>query len=252
MRRSICYALLAGFLILAPFVCGHGSVNSPLYGLGFLEEAMAVTGATADIVVFNTWAKLPAADWSDEELKAVVMSAMTSLGYRAGEYELTSITKAQFRQVRTERSGARHVVVTAQVIYPFADKNEPGAYLVINTESQAQTDDIAVLRGRVASAAACGGGSPRISTCLVGWLDGKLDKDKWPETLHKAGQVLGLANAETIVQANYAGIMGYCPYLSDCLVIGDKRININMAIRYSPYDNRTYVVIASPVITGEY
>jgi hypothetical protein len=70
--------------------------------------------------------------------------------------------------------------------------------------------------------------------------------------LHKAGQALGATYAELTVQQGYAGMTGFSPELPEGIVAGDRRINVNMAVRYSPGDNRTYVVIGSPVIAGEY
>ncbi|MDT8903761.1 YwmB family TATA-box binding protein [Anaeroselena agilis] len=253
MRRSICYALMAGFLFLSLFVWVQAGDAVHATRVGLLSEAMEATGAVTETVAFNAWSELPDAELSDDELKRVVRASMAKLGYAKGQYDLKLTRSERHRLVRAEASGSgRRIAVIAQIVYPVWDRKRPEAYLVVNTESQAAEADISLLRSRVADAGACGGGSARISTCLVGWLDGKLDKEKWPEKLHAAGQVLGATDAELTVQPGYAGMTGFSPELPESIVVGDKRININLAIRYSPYDNRTYVVIASPVITGEY
>jgi hypothetical protein len=253
MRRSFCYALMAGLLFLSPFLWGLANDGARAARVELLQAAMDATGAVTETVVFNAWAKLPDADLNDEELKRLATAAMAKLGYREGEYDLTLTRSEHHRLVRAELAAAgRHAVAMVQVVYPVWDRKSAEAYLVINTETRAGADDIAPLRRLAAEAAACGGGRPRITTCLLGRLDGKLDKEKWPETLHKAGQALGATDAELTVQQGYAGMAGFSPELPEGIVVGDRRINVNMAVRYNPYDNRTYVVIASPVITGEY
>jgi hypothetical protein len=70
--------------------------------------------------------------------------------------------------------------------------------------------------------------------------------------MNKAREALGASIIDTLIQPGFASITGFSPILPDSLTVGDKRINLNMAMRYSPYDNRTYVIVASPVIPGEY
>jgi hypothetical protein len=252
MRRSVCYALMAGLLFLSLLIWSRADDGAEAARVELLDAAMAAAGAATESVAFHAWAKLPDADISDDGLKQLLTAAMSRLGYGSGQYEVRHARSERHRLVKAEQAGGgRHCVVTVQVLYPAWNK-ESAAYLMVNAEALTATAEIDRLRGQVAAAAACGGGWPRITTCLVGWLDGKLEKEKWPEALHKAGQVLGAAGGEVVVQPNYAGMTGFSPALPEGVTIGDTRINVDLAIRYSPLDNRTYVVIASPVIAGEY
>ncbi|MDR7866187.1 MAG: YwmB family TATA-box binding protein [Sporomusaceae bacterium] len=253
MRRSICYALMAGLLFLSLLAWGQAKDGAEAARVELLGEAMEAAGAVTETVAFNAWTKLPDAELTDDRLKRVAQAAMARLGYPQDQYDLKLTRSERHRLVRAEAVGdGCQAVVMVQVVYPVWDKKSAEAFLVVNTETKAAAADIELLRGRVAEAADCGGGAARISTCLVGRLDGKLEKEMWPEKLQMAGQVLGATDAELTVQPGYAGMTGFSPKLPEGIVVGDKRININLAIRYSPYDNRTYVVIASPVITGEY
>jgi hypothetical protein len=45
---------------------------------------------------------------------------------------------------------------------------------------------------------------------------------------------------------------GYSPLVADSLHVNGKEMNVNMAVRYSLTDDRTYFLIGSPVITQEY
>ncbi|HWQ61198.1 MAG TPA: YwmB family TATA-box binding protein [Negativicutes bacterium] len=253
MRRSFCYALMAGLLFLSLLFYGRINDAAKATRLELMAEAMAATGATTERVIYNAWTRLPDAGLSDDGLKAVATAALAKLGYYPGQFELLHSRSERHRLVKVELAdGERHIVVMVQVVYPVWKETSAEAYLVINAETLTETPNSAQLRDRVAAAANSAGGSPRITTCLVGGLDGKLEKDKWSELLHKAGQVLGAADVAVVVQPNYASLTGYSAAMPESLTVGDKLINVNLAVRYSPHDNRTYVVIASPVITGEY
>jgi hypothetical protein len=247
------FALLAGLIFLSFLALAQADDTSPA-AVEALGEAMAVTGATPGRLIVNAWSRLPQAELTDGQLAALAEEAMSRLDVAPEDYELVRSHSERHRLVRAEALAAgRQMTVSVQVIYPtWDDRKKPEAYIVVNVEIASDPAGIAAWRARVKGAADCGGGSPRISTCLVGWLDGKLDKDEWPIRLHNAGNALGASVLDTLIQPGFASITGYSPALPDSLIVADKQINVNMAMRYSPYENRTYVIVASPVIPGEY
>jgi len=246
-------ALVAGFLFLSPAAWAPVRESVRAAKAETLAGAMAATGATADRFTVSTWTRLPAPEPDDAELEGVVTAAMASLGYQPGRYALRRAFSERHRLVKAELAEkGLYIVATAQVIYPVWDKGSPEAYLAINVENTAKPSEIAGWRVRLAGAGAAGGGGPRITTCLVGWLDGKLEHDERYKKLHDAGQALGAEVIDTVAEANFASVTAFSPGLPDSLVIGGRRVNVNMAVRYSPAENRTYIIIASPIITGEY
>jgi len=252
MRRSFCFALMAGLLFLSLSAIGP-AYDAEAAELKVLAAAMDATGATVESVAFNAWARLPNTVLSDDGLAAAAAAAMETLGCDRGQYELQQSRGERHRLVKAEYVGnGRHIVVMVQEMHPVRNRTCAEAYLVINAEMLAGKADSAQMRGRVAAAATAVGGRPRITTCLIGLGDDKLKKDKWSNVLRSAADALGADDVTVVIQPNYAGLTGYSPALPDCLSIADKLVNVNLAVRYSPRDNRTYVVIASPVITGEY
>ena len=247
------YPLIVGliFLSLVALTRADETAAGAVEALG---EAMAATGASPARLQINAWAQLPQPGLTDGEMGAIAERAMAKLALTAARPEVRHSRSERQRMVRAEVVGAAmQATVTLQVIHPaWGGTEKAEAYLVVNVETPASSGSIADWRGRVKEAAACGGGSPRISTCLVGWLDGKLDKEVWPERLHNAGEVLDVIAMDTQILPGFVSITGFSPALPDSLTVGDKRINVNMAMRYSPNDNRTYVIVASPVIPGEY
>lgn len=218
-----------------------------------LSRAVKATGATVCELRISGSSRLPVANLSDAELAAVTEQTLRKFSIKPGNYELKYKISERERLSWAEVSdGGMHLVVVTQVIYPAWNGQGPEAYLVINMETAAGKREIAEWHKKVAAILCDIGGSPRINTCLVGWLDGKLEKDEWLERLDTAGQALGAAVSDKLVQPNFASVTGYSPVFAEWVETGDKRVNLNMAMRFSPFDNRTYVIIGSPVITGEY
>ena len=218
-----------------------------------LNKAMEATGATTRQLGLNAWVELPRSDLTDEQITEFVTYVMGRLGYGPGQYDLTLSRSERHRVARAEALKNRpHVVVIAQIVYPIWEQKASQAYLSVMVEAEASDVAITEWNDKVQDSVKGLGGIPRITTCLVGWLDGKLEKDEWVSRLHNASNMVNTVVSTTMIQPGYASISGYSPALPDGIKIGDKHINVNMAIRYSPLDNRTYIIIGSPVISGEY
>nr|WP_092071009.1 YwmB family TATA-box binding protein [Dendrosporobacter quercicolus]NSL48450.1 YwmB family TATA-box binding protein [Dendrosporobacter quercicolus DSM 1736]SDM17312.1 TATA-box binding [Dendrosporobacter quercicolus] len=219
-----------------------------------LAAAMQATGAELGEISVNGWAKLPAAQTGETELIGITKQAMLELGFTGEEYELTVAVSRRQQAVRAVAVASdRQVAVIAEQLRPAGDGRPAEVYLAVNIElktqdAQAATESSAKISKIITAFA----GSPQISTCLVGWLDGKLVKDDWDKRLGDAFAVLNADLISSTSSAQYSSFTGFSPMLDKGLNIGDRRINVNAAMRYSPYDNRTYVIIGSPVITIEY
>lgn len=218
-----------------------------------LDAAMSATGAVTREITVNAWQKLPGSGFSDEQLAELAKEAMRRLNIGPGQYEIKHLGGERHRLVRAEMSGDRfRAVVAVQSLYSTDDSKVPETYLVVNLETTADKGPAGYWVKLAGDAADRGDGTARITTCLIGWLNGKLETDEWVTRLHKAGKVVNISITDTLVQSNFASIVGFSPTLPESISLGDKQVNVNMVMRYNQPEDRTYVIIGSPVITGEY
>ncbi|MFZ5986997.1 MAG: YwmB family TATA-box binding protein [Bacillota bacterium] len=93
---------------------------------------------------------------------------------------------------------------------------------------------------------------PKINTCITGYFSGKLDYD----ALNKASkQIFNNARAKKIngiTDRNLISVSAYSPIIDNTISVDGKKVNMNLAIRYNSYENKTYIWLATPVITVEY
>lgn len=219
-----------------------------------LSAAMLATGAKAEELSVNGWARLPLQEADEAYLERVVTIAMDQLGFTPADYQVSRSQNRQQQILRAEVTADHfHGVVAAKSIRPVGSQQNSGVYVVINIETKPeQNRELLQWHAAITGILKNFGGSPRISSCLVGWLNGKLKDGDWNERLEN-----GLAAAKgTAVDrtryTNFASYTGFSPAISDFLQVGSNKVNLNLAMRYSPYDDRTYVIVGSPVITREY
>jgi len=200
----------------------------------------------------NGWSKLPVHDLSDSEMVGIARQAMGKLGFQADQYDISHNRSANHRQVKAEAQSDRsYAVAVVQVLYPSWEKQGHEVYLVVNVD-KIKPDGSAEVKERITKIINANGGSARVNTCLVGWLDGKLEEEERVSKLNNAFKAVDAFILSSFSNPKLASYTGFTPLLKESLMVGQDRININIAIRYNQYDNRTYVMVGSPVITREY
>lgn len=220
-----------------------------------LNLAMESTGAHMQDYSINAWVKLPYKQANDSQLQKIVEQVMEQLGIGVEDYQVEEQQRGEHRTVRAESKNQNyHAVAIAQVI-PNGQTpgSEPEVYLIVNMESTVKANpSISQMRQKISSIMQKRGSSPRISTCLIGWLDGKLRDGDQRDILQSAFKVVDGKIIDKLELEHLDSYTGFTSGIDDWLQVGGEKVNINIAIRYSQYDNRTYVIIGSPIITREY
>ena len=91
-----------------------------------------------------------------------------------------------------------------------------------------------------------------INITVTGFVKGKLDDDETADIFDRAMGSTGASRVEGINDNGLVSISAFSPYISGAVRTGGKRVNLSMAARYSSFEDRTYIWVASPVITTEY
>ncbi|VBB08908.1 Hypothetical protein LUCI_4191 [Lucifera butyrica] len=221
-----------------------------------LENAMTAMGTGINQMSINGWSRIPApaAKMNENDLRTMVERAMQELGIQQQEYSVTTSLHGTNRLARAEMVHDRlRAVVIAEVIDLGGKSNKPELYLVVNIDSTPDSShNFSLWRKKIITIIEQEGGVAHISTCLVGWLDGKLEKDEMRKRLQQAFNAADATMLDQMEYENLVSSSGYAPSIADSLQAGSKKINLNLAMRYSSYDNRTYAIVGSPIITREY
>lgn len=219
-----------------------------------LGRAMEATGAKAEEFSVNAWVKLPSGELSNDQLEHLVQQVMDQLAVNPGQYQIIHKETSKQRRVQGEFIDKDiHVVVITEVNSVGTNESALEGYLAVIMEAKTEANlPIEQMQEKIAHITGTFGTSSQISTCLIGWLDGKLGNGDWHGILEKSFGVINATIMDELQSENFASYIGFTSQINNGLKIGEKKINVNMALRYSPYDNRTYVTIGSPIITREY
>lgn len=93
---------------------------------------------------------------------------------------------------------------------------------------------------------------PDVNYCIVGYFDGKLDTKELNEVCRKAFQAAGADKVDGIKDNNLISLTAYSPEIDNYVRVDGSRVNLNIAIRYNSYEKRTYIWLATPLISIEY
>lgn len=216
--------------------------------------AMESTGAQVEEFSINAWVKLSKSHFNDEELANILEEVMGELGVNPASYQLTRNQNKKQRSIQAEViNQSFHAIVTAKNIPSEINIAETEWYLVVNIEDKA-SDNLSIrkIEGKIRSIIQKFGSSPHISTCLIGWLNGTLRDGEQHSLVENAFRIIDAKIINKLEAEQFISYTGFSSGILEWLNVGRDKVNFNMAMRYSKYDNRTYVTIGSPIITREY
>lgn len=95
-------------------------------------------------------------------------------------------------------------------------------------------------------------GEVEITTCVLGDFSGKLGYNNIEEKINNIEAKYNIGILEKFTENNLNSYTMYTPLIKQVLIIDKKKINLNLAIRYNVYEDKTYIMIGSPIIANGY
>ena len=87
---------------------------------------------------------------------------------------------------------------------------------------------------------------------LTGTRSGKLSKEEEKQSRKAIFDFLKAKKIEILEDELFTSITAYSPLIGSYIKYGGKNVNIQLAMRYSEYEDKTYLLIATPLITITY
>jgi hypothetical protein len=93
---------------------------------------------------------------------------------------------------------------------------------------------------------------PKVNSCITGCYNGKLDNNKLNDICFNIFKEANANKVEGIRDNNLISVSAYTAAIGESVEVNGKKVNLNIAVRYNSYENKTYIWLATPVITTEY
>lgn len=91
-----------------------------------------------------------------------------------------------------------------------------------------------------------------INESIIGFFEGRRQTKDLNNMLNEMFKYLRANKNDVIKESNYVSITGYTPMIGRYIEINGKKTNVNIALRYNSYEQKTYIWLSSPVINKEY
>lgn len=93
---------------------------------------------------------------------------------------------------------------------------------------------------------------PDFNISITGSVDGNLDEEEMNVLYDRAFDSIQADKVEGIKDDGLTSISAFAPSIKNAIRVNGQRVNLNMATRYNSYEGKTYIWLATPVITTEY
>lgn len=87
---------------------------------------------------------------------------------------------------------------------------------------------------------------------LVGSLNGQMEEWELEKLCSRVFDSIRADKVEGINGDGLISVSAFSPAIKDAVRVNGKRVNVNLASRYNSYEGKTYIWLATPVITTEY
>lgn len=93
---------------------------------------------------------------------------------------------------------------------------------------------------------------PKINISITGLYAGSMDYNQKKITAIDIMKKIDAKSREDYITDTVYSMVGYTNKISEYIYSSEQKININLALRYNSYEDKTYLYLATPVITVEY
>ncbi|GAE87263.1 YwmB family TATA-box binding protein [Acetivibrio straminisolvens] len=215
-----------------------------------LKEAFVASGATLANTEFYAWSKT---EKSFEELSKMADNLAKDLNIENNElYSRRLITNDQIDKI--EIIGT---VGNGKMVNICAQSNRSGqdagkSYISLSLTSGPDEIGLEDIHDDLVDVLDKYKIESELNICITGYFEGKMDH----KDLNKmSNRILKSARAKKvngIAEKNLISVSAFAPSIDNSILVNGERVNMNIAIRYNSYEDRTYIWLATPVITVEY
>jgi len=240
--------------ILVLFLIGSSNAASapalPMTEEEALTEAFLKTGAEAMESTISCWAKLNnrfmSMDRLGEELERVVE------GLRLQKVQILKNTESDDQLNKIVLYGTKDSKAYSISLESINNEKGGETYLVIDVSMDKNCKALKEEKDSIAEVIPKDAVNVNYSSCIIGTYKGKLSKEEVEAKTERALQAINAKKVEGMRNDDMLSISAFSSSVESFVLSRQQRINIQVAVRFSTYENMTYIWIGTPLIPVEY
>ncbi len=254
MKKSI-FIVSVFILVISIFIIIMQTDRAVNSTVTVMQKAFDTTGAKVTISEIYMREKLYDESFSDAEKRIRLLSdVITGIGGNTAEVRPVFLSIDNDSSTGTETNYIINDNSSIKIsILKDRHRGRPFEYqLSISLTDTSQQQKIAESARGLSNTMKRYGIKPNVNICITGSLEGRL-KDSDLETL--CSRIFDSAGASTVEGMRDKGLISisaFSPSINGAVRVKGKRVNLNVAVRFNSYEDKTYIWLATPVITMEY
>ena len=254
MRKPyLIYILLIVFAL--SFIIYYVKIQPELHSPEkMLLKAFNESGARPVNAEIYLWGRVDSKKYQNiNKLKKLAVQLSKELGISEGSNFSTEAVKNDLIQevlVNSVMDGNRIINISIQLSKVIDDNGE--RFISVTVIEDITHINMEKTRNEVIHALKKFNIDAKVNSCITGNFEGKMDKQQMNNICSNVFKEVGAKKVEGIKDGNLISVSAYSPSISGFTKVEENRINLNIALRYNSYEDKTYIWLGTPVITTEY
>jgi hypothetical protein len=251
MRNRRIMLLLIGLILSIAMVIGsrNGLWNSKPSMEDSLITSMNSTKAQVMESTISAWAKINGNFMTADQLTRELAQAVAILHPEESTINIKSESSDGVnRQTLTGSMGSKYYNIQVESVK--TDKGgESYALMDVSINS---SSELAAEKKKVEAYYQNKKIKAKISSCVIGVYEGKLTENEMRSKIADAMNSVKAKEVEGLSEDALNSISAFSGNINNFVLSNNKKVNMQIAMRYSSYDDKTYIWIGSPLINVEY
>lgn len=190
-------------------------------------------------------------DLNIQEMKDIAIELNQELGFNENGVKLSQLTEDGLNQIYAQSN--KDNINMSVIIENNSKENKGESYIIVDINENKVYKNIVGNYAKLQKSLAKYSDKVDIYTCLIGEYDKKISLNRCNNIVTNILNNFNAKEIERIEDDNFMSITAYSKKLNGTNIeyLG-KKINLNIGMRYSEYDQKTLIYVATPLIKLDY
>ncbi|MDD3839538.1 MAG: YwmB family TATA-box binding protein [Clostridia bacterium] len=216
-----------------------------------IAKAFTYTGADIKESNLNCWAKISDDFMDMQYMEQLSEQIFKKHIYNTNQYECFKSDEDSFRQVMFTLNVDEDIILVF-ALQTIKHESDSETYMLVDVVQNNSYNYIIDIENKILDLYQAFDIQPESTACIIGALQAKADDEQIDQIYRKVFNNLKIENVDAVESGGAFSVTGYTPLIEDSIVLGDHKVNINMACRYNSFEDKTYILLATPLICVEY
>ncbi|KNF09710.1 protein of unknown function DUF1779 [Gottschalkia purinilytica] len=140
------------------------------------------------------------------------------------------------------------------MVHSFKDEqsNQEETTLFIEVEDTKSYENLKEITSKLDSIFSEYNTNAKITSCIIGTFKGKLDSSEKVKKISKILSIVDGKKVESVIDSSIASVSIYSPHIYRYIYTGNEKMNLNIGMRYDEHQDKTYILMGSPIIAIGY